>query len=329
MAVPLLERLPPVGVVDVRVRHPPGLAGVPLIPHLVCPVPRRGHERRARGGREDGAEVDEEVVGAEGVGGGVGIDGGDARGGVALVDDDARGGEGGALGDAAAEGVEDLLLRRHVVDLQAGGRDGADGVFRFAEEAGFARALDDGDGRVGDVALGVPDGVDGVEGGEESFGVGRGAAVGEGPADAGLRLGDAGVEVELAEVEGHVDGVGAVVVEGVEGVEDRFEVLPPPQIVVVVPRVGAPGEDVQFEAGDDPEVVARALQPPQEIAVAGFVDTNRSPVGQNEVELPDVVADHAVKALMASVASPETGTHHTDAIARTGGGNIALLPKVP
>lgn len=117
--------------------------------------------------------------------------------------------------------------------------------------------------------------------------------------------------------------------EGVEGVEDRFEVFPPPQIVVVVPRVGAPGEDVQFEAGDDPEVVARALQPPQEIAVAGFVDTNRSPVGQNEVELPDVVADHAVKALMASVASPETGTHHTDAIARTGGGNIALLPKVP
>lgn len=328
MPVPLFQRLEPVRIVHIRIRKAIRLPAVPLVHDLVRPTPRRVHETRARVRREHGAEVDEEVVRAERVGGGVGVDGRDGRGGVAFVDDDAAGGEHGVGGDALFEGVEDLLLGGHVVDLEAGGRDGSDGVFGFAEEALLASALDDGDFRVGDIALGVPDGVDGVEWSQKFFGFLGGSTIGEGPSDAWFCRGDASVDIELTEIESHVDGSGTIIVESIESSEDGFQILPTPQIVMVVPSVWATGVDAQLEACDDAEVVARTLQPPQEIAVAATVDTNGSAVGQNEIDLPDVVADHAVKTFMASVATPKAGTHHADAVARTGRGNVAFVPKV-
>ena len=329
MPVLLFKRLEPIGIIDIGIRKTIGLSAIPLAHNLIRPLPRRVHETRARVRREHGAEVDEEVVCAERVGGGVGIDGRDGGGGVAFVDDDAGGGERRVGDDAPFEGIEDLLLGGHVVELEACGRDGSDGVFGFAEEALFAGALDGGDFRVGDIALGIPDGVDGVEWSQEFFGFLGGSAVGEGPSNAWFCLGDTSVDVELTEVEGHVDGSRTIVVESIESSKDGFQVLPTPQIVMVVPSVRATGVDVQLEACDDTEVVARTLQPPQEIAVAGTVDTNGSAVGQNEVDLPDVVADQAVKTFMAAVAAPKAGTHHADAVARTGRGNVAFVPKVP
>lgn len=115
----------------------------------------------------------------------------------------------------------------------------------------------------------------------------------------------------------------------IESIKDTFELFFTPQIVMVVPSVWAVGEDVQLEAGNNIEVVTRTLQPSQKIAIADFIDTNESVVGQDKVELPNIVADHVVKTFMAFVTTPKTGTHHIDAIARTSDGNIALVPKVP
>ncbi len=62
--------------------------------------------------------------------------------------------------------------------------------------------------------------------------------------------------------------------------------------------------------------------------MAGFVDGDGSAVGQYDVELAEVVADQAVYTLEGSMATPQTGAKHADAIASTSGGNIALILKV-
>lgn len=99
----------------------------------------------------------------------------------------------------------------------------------------------------------VVDGRDGVEGGEVALGFVGGAAVGERPREGRLRVADGRVHEERAVLVGHVDGGGVDVaaaaaavavgaVEPVQGREDGLQLLAAPDVVVVVPELGSPGE---------------------------------------------------------------------------------------
>jgi hypothetical protein len=268
------------------------------------------------------------VVGTERIGRVVGVLALNGLGGVTFVKDDASLGELRVLGDALLETIKDLLLGGQVVHLKAGSGGDSDGAV-LADRILFSGALNISHLRVGDIAEFIVDSPDGIEWSQELFGFFGGATVAEGPRDDWLFLGDRRVDVEITEVDRHVDGSRTIVLKGIESTEDSTELVTTPDIVVIVPRVWAAGEDVQLEACYNPKVVARTLHAPQEIAIASFIDPNESAVAQNNVELADIVADHAVKTFMASVATSKGGTHHTDAIAGTGGGNMALVPKVP
>ncbi len=50
--------------------------------------------------------------------------------------------------------------------------------------------------------------------------------------------------------------------EVVESGEDGVELVATPDVVVIVPKVGTAGEDVQLEACNDAEIVACALHAP-------------------------------------------------------------------
>jgi hypothetical protein len=95
-----------------------------------------------------------------------------------------------------------------------------------------------------------------------------------------------------------------------------------------MPSVWASGEDVDFKTGNNTKVVACAFHCPQQIAVARFVYANGSAVGQNDIELANVVTNHAVETFMTSMATPKTGTHQPDTITGAGGGNVTVIPKV-
>ena len=312
------------GVVDVDVVGAAGLAAAPVALDLAGPLP--GGVLVA--GLDDGVELEEVVLEAEGVGGGVVVDTvPDSVGGVAVVEDGGAGGQTGVGVDDALEGVEDLALGGDVVGLEHGGGGDA-GVTVAADERVRAGLLDGGNLGVGDVANGLLLVGDAVEGGQQSLGLLGAAAVGESPSDDGLGLADVLVDDEVTDVDQHVDGGGAVVVESVELLEDALELLALPDVVVVVPVLGATGEDVHLDGGDDTKVVAGTLESPEQVGVAGGVDADGGTVTENEVDVEEVVRDQAVKTLEATVTTTETGSDDTDAVAGRGGGDIAALPKV-
>jgi hypothetical protein len=133
----------------------------------------------------------------------------------------------------------------------------------------------------------------------------------------------------MSKVESHVEGGSAIAVEGIESIEENFNLVSTPDVIVIVPSVGAAGEDVHLETGDNAKVVTCALHCPQKIAVALFADLNGLAIGQHNIELDDIVAHHAIETFVPSMATPKAGAHHTDAIAGASGGNVAAIPEVP
>ena len=230
-------------------------------------------------------------------------------------------------GDALLEAIKDLALGCQVIHLQACSGGDSDLVF-LADKTVFAVALSHRDLWVGDVAEFIVDSLDRIEWSQVLFSYFRGSTVGKGPRDDGLFLGYGRVHKEISEIDSHVNGSSAIAVEDIESIENIFELVATPDVIVIVPSVWASGEDVYLEARNNTKVVACTLHTPQKIAIASFVDTNGSAVGQNNIELAEIVANHAVKTFKGSMATPKTGAHHTDAIAGTSGGNIALIPKV-
>lgn len=326
VAVHLLDGLKAVRIVDIGIDRPPGLTLVPLVSDLSGPVPRILLDLRVAG-RNDGLDKHEVVVRAKGIAGVVGVLGVNGLGRVTLVKNITSRGELGVSGSAVLEPVEDLLLRRDVVHLQPCRGGDADMVV-LTDGRVFAVALGHRDLRVGHIAGFRGDGFDLVERSEVFVGFCRGSAVGEGPRNDGFVLGDGGVHEEAPEIDQHVDGRGAVAVEGIERIENVVQLVASPDVIGVVPGVWASGEDVHLEAGHNTKVVAGTLHSPEEIAMGVFIDPDGSPVGQHHIELEEIVADHAVQAFKRSVATPQAGAHHTDAIAGASGGDISFLPKV-
>ena len=198
----------------------------------------------------------------------------------------------------------------------------------LADELVFAVALGHRDARVGNIAEITVDGVDGVEGSQVPFGHLCGPSIGEGPPDDGLFLGDGRVYLKTSEIDGHVDGGRAIAMEVVERSEDSIELIATPDVIMIVPKIRAAREDVHLEACNDTKVVARTFHAPEQVSMAGFVDSNGSAIGQYNIELAEVVANHAVYTFKGSVATPQAGTQHADAIASTSGGNISPIPQV-
>lgn len=97
---------------------------------------------------------------------------------------------------------------------------------------------------------------------------------------------------------------------------------------MIVPSDWTSGEDVHLEARDNTKIVARTLHSPKKIVVASCAHTDGRAVGQNNIELAEIVATHAIKTLMAPMATPESGAQQADAIAGASGGNITTIPKV-
>lgn len=74
--------------------------------------------------------------------------------------------------------------------------------------------------------------------------------------------------------------------------------------------------------------MAGPFQGPEQVAVARLaVDPDRGAVGQDHVQLQDVVDNQAVQAFLATVAAPERGAYHADALARAGG-DEAVVPEM-
>lgn len=160
------------------------------------------------------------------------------------------------------------------------------------------------------------------------FGFFRGAAVGERPRNDGLVVGDGCVHEEVSEIDQHVDGSRAVAVEFIKRIENSFQLVASPDVVVVVPGVWASGEDVHLEACNNAKVVACTLHPPEQIAMGVFINANGSAVGQHNIELEEIVADHAVQTFKGPMATPKTRAHHANAITGAGSGHISLIPKI-
>ena len=185
-----------------------------------------------------------------------------------------------------------------------------------------------GDTRVRHVIHLLIGGLDSVEGGEDLFGLVGSPAVGKRPKENGLVGGYGGVHEETSDVVGHVDGSCAVAMKLIEGIEDRLQLIATPDVVVVMPGVRAPGKDIHLEARDDTEIVTGPFHTPKKVAVARCVDADGGAIGQDNVKLQHIVANHAVQPFLATVATPKTGADHADALTPTSGGDKALVPKI-
>ena len=95
-----------------------------------------------------------------------------------------------------------------------------------------------------------------------------------------------------------------------------------------MPSVGAPRVDVHLVARDETEVLTRASHAPEKITVTCGVHANGRAIGQNNIQLPYVVAHHAVQTLLTAVATPEARSEHTDAVTSTRCSDKALVPEV-
>ncbi|KAG7145946.1 hypothetical protein HYQ46_005268 [Verticillium longisporum] len=91
------------------------------------------------------------------------------------------------------------------------------------------------------------------------------------------------------------------------GIEDSLQLFTAPDVVVVMPGVGAPGKDVHLIARDNAEIVPGPFHAPEKVAVARGVGADGGAIGQDNIELQHIVADHTVQAFVTTVTTPQTG----------------------
>ena len=324
MAVMLLNALEAGGVVNIGIDGASRLALVPQVADLSRPVLAR---LQASIVRHDCTEEHQMAVRAEGVGGAGGVPGLDRLGRVAFVHDARPRCEVCVLSQALLEAFVDEALGRQVVDSQERGRGAFHGAV-LADGVGHAVALRVGDTRVRHVVHLLIGGFDSIEWSENLLGLVGSPAVGKRPKENGLVSRYGGVHEETSDVVGHVDGSCAVPMKLIEGIEDRLQLITTPDVVVIMPGVRAPGEDIHLEARDDTEIVTGPFHTPKKVAVARCVDADGGAIGQDNVKLQHIVANQAVQTFLATVATPKPGAGHADALTPASGGDKALFPKI-
>ncbi|KFY69049.1 hypothetical protein V498_10528 [Pseudogymnoascus sp. VKM F-4517 (FW-2822)] len=214
--------------------------------------------------------------------------------------------EPGLRGSYVREGVEEPPVRGEVVAREA--RREAERVVRAVRAGDALVAITRQRGYVRVVRL-DDCGVCGAQGGvhvDVFLGGGEGALVEHVEADergGGVDLGDA-LEPDEVDVG---DVAVAVVGDLVDESEDRLELVVREDEVRVCPlRAAVLGHVVHFilDLGHDAEVVAGALQTPEEIPVFGVLaDHHEPPVGEDHARLDELVGREPVPALEPAVAA--------------------------
>lgn len=228
------------------------------------------------------------------------------------------------------KGVKEPPVRGEVVGREA--RREAQRVVRAvgAGDAGVAVARQRGNVRV----VRLDDcGVCGAEGGVHGdvfLGGGGGALVEHVHADEGGGGVDLGDALEPDEVDVG-DVASAVVDDLVDEIEDRLELVVREDQVRVCPlRAAVIGHVVHLiqHLRDDAEIVAGALQTPEEIPVSGVLAGHHEPpVGEDHARLDELVGREPVPALEPAVAPAEHGADEGGALARARHGLLALRPE--
>ena len=198
----------------------------------------------------------------------------------------------------------------------------------LADGIGHTVTLCLGDLRVRHVVHLLIGGLDSIEWSENFLGLLGSPAVGKRPKDNGLRTGYGGVHEETSDVVGHVDGSCVVPMKLVEGIENSLQLIATPDVIVVMPGLRAPRQDVHLVARDDAEIVTGPFHTPEKVAVARCVNADGRLVSQDNVELEHIVANQAVQTFLPTVATPKTSAGHADALTSASGGDKALVPKI-
>lgn len=324
VAVHLLLGLITIGIVEVNVLLAAAAASVQDVAKLVA----KGLGLGIKSGIARSVlhkRSSEEVVLAESIGGGGGIDSLDTLHGVTLEHEEGVG-EGGRGVGALLEGLVDLGHGGGVVlgEVQREAGVGSTGLLARGSIEGDADPA--GDILVGTSVVGDRDGTESNEGG----GVGSVDSSDTLLDDVKLNNGAGGVNggnVHPVRPVDDVNRLGAVLEEVVVG--GLVESL---DLVTSVHQGGdGPvgvdnGEDLDGDRSDDTKVVASALEGPPQVRVG--VDGAELAIGSDDLGRDKLISNEAVVALQPSVAAAESGTHVADALAGTGHGLLAGSPKV-
>lgn len=133
-----------------------------------------------------------------------------------------------------------------------------------------------------------------------------------------LSLTNRGVEPEDTKVKGHFHGGRTVIMELVKLIEDCFKLVLCPEVVMVMPQRRTAWMDRRFKACHNAKVVTSSPHSPEQIGVTRLVNRNGGTVGQDNVQLKDIIADHAVSSFETSVTTTKARAQQTDAGAAPG-----------
>lgn len=201
---------------------------------------------------------------------------------------------------------------------------------RDARQAGLTERVIDssllswGNRWVWDVTLAHKDRVQHIEGLDVLGCIFLRTSVCEGPEDDGLlevslrteavhpgkdktHISDIG-DLEVHAIVAELRRLGTVSVQLVHHVQQGLELVLSKEDILVVPGVGSPRPDLCGEACHDAKVVAGSSHGPEQILVLLFGSLHSRAIGENNVKLDESIADQAVHALGATMATSKSRT---------------------
>lgn len=228
--------------------------------------------------------------------------------GIAFVKESCPSSELGVLCSSLLEIFIYLALDLEVVFLET--RSSGDPPTPWlAYEVVLGCSLDHRNFGICNIALLFPDWIERIDRSKELLGVFGLSAVNKIPRDDRLGFADGRIHEEVVQIEGHRDWCFAFAVKLVHGSEDGFEFVTAPDVVVVVPGVWSTRINLHLDARDDAKVVPCTLHGSEKITVLLLIDSNLGTVGQDDVELQNIVADEDVETFVPAVASTKTGSN--------------------
>jgi hypothetical protein len=80
-------------------------------------------------------------------------------------------------------------------------------------------------------------------------------------------------------------------VKVVQRLKHSLKLILRPHVVVVVPCIYFAWENPEFETCHNPKVVSRTLHGPKQIRIACIVDPDHRAIGQNNIQVNEIIAD--------------------------------------